>query len=79
MKVKIANWFNEVKVVNHGGNAEIDCDRIIRAQIICGGDILCVTLSHPLSKGSTTYWIRFSEETERIINAIKDRIEIVTS
>lgn len=78
MKVKIANWFNEVKTVNHGGNAEIDCDRIIRAQI-CNGDTLCVTLSHPLSKGSTTYWIRFSEQTEQIINAIKDRIQIVTS
>lgn len=74
-KVKIQNWFNETTIRTNGGNAEIDTNRIMRAHI-CGGDTLVVSLSLPLAEGYTTYWIKFGEETERIINAIKDRVQI---
>jgi hypothetical protein len=78
MKVKIENWFSETTIRTNGGGAQIDPERIIRAQI-CGGDTLAVTLELPLAKGSTTYWIKFGAQTEQIINAIKDRIDIARS
>jgi hypothetical protein len=77
-KVKIENWFSEMTIRTNGGNAEIDPKRIIRAQI-CGGDTLVVSLELPLAKGQTTYWIKFGPQTEQIIEAIKDRVEITTS
>jgi len=78
MKVKIQNWFSETTTRTNGGGAQIDPKRIIRAQI-CGGDTLVVTQELPLAQGSTTYWIPFGEATKQIINAIKDRIEIIVS
>jgi len=77
-KVKIQNWFSETTIRTTGGAAQIDPKRITKAQI-SGGDTLIVTQELPSAEGSTTYWIKFGAETQRILDAIRDRVEIVVS